>query len=120
MASTEHFNGQSLVAREATRDCKLSLKKNLQAMHKIASERVIDKTRKTAHYDPDPEPIKLGQRIVLRSGTPVPAAVLARLHSLYKNNSAVATELLATVMQGDETHPMNIYLRYIIRQLFEE
>lgn len=120
MASTEHFNGQSLVAREATRDCKLSLKKNLQAMQKIASERVIDNTRKAPHYDPDPEPIKLGQQIVLRSRTPVPAAVLARLHSMYKNNSAVATELLATVMRGDETHPMNIYHRFVIRQLFEE
>ena len=120
MAAPEHFNGKSLVAREATRDCKLSLKKNLQAMHKIASERVINNTNKAPHDDPDPEPIILGQRIVLRSGTPVPAAVLARLHSLYKNNSAVATELLTTVMEGDETHPMNIYYRFVIRQLFEE
>ena len=120
MASTEHFNGQSLLAREAKRDCKLSLKKNLQAMHKIASERVINNTRKVPHDEADPEPIKLGQRIILRLQTPVPAAVLARLHSLYKNNSAVATELLATVMEGDETSPMNIYFRYVIRQLFEE
>ena len=120
MASTGYSNGQSAVAREETKDCKLSLKENLKAMHKIASERVTDNARKAPHYDPDPEPIKLGQQIVLRSQTPVPAAVLARLHSLYKNSSTVATELFATVMQGDETDPRNTYHRCVIRTIFEE
>ena len=120
MASTGHFNGQSLVAREETKDCKQSLKQSLQAMHKIASERVSGNARKVPHYDPDPEPIKFGQQIVLRTQTPVPAAVLARLHSLYKNYSTVATELLATVMQGDETDFRNSYYRYVIRNIFEQ
>ena len=120
MASTGHANGQSPVAREETKDCKLSLKESLKAMHKIASERVTDNARKAPHCDPDPEPIKLGQQIVLRSQTPVPAAVLAKLHSLYKNSSTVATELFATVMQGDETNPRNTYHRCVIRTLFEE
>ncbi|KAK0510113.1 hypothetical protein JMJ35_007507 [Cladonia borealis] len=89
-------------------------------MHKIASERVSGNARKVPHYDPDPEPIKFGQQIVLRTQTPVPAAVLARLHSLYKNYSTVATELLATVMQGDETDFRNSYYRYVIRNIFEQ
>lgn len=120
MASTGHSNGQSSVAREETKDCKLSLKENLKAMHKIASEKVADYAKKAPHYNPDPEPVKLRQQIVLRTQTPVPAAVLVKLHSLYKNNSTVATELLATMMQGDETEIRNAGYRHLNRLLFEE
>ena len=118
MASTGHSNGQSLVSQKGSQ--RISLKKDLTAMYKIASGRVTDDARNAPHDDPDPEPIKLGQQIVLRSQTPVPAAVLASLHSLYQNHSKVATELLTTVMEGDETNPKNTFCRSVIRTLFEE
>ena len=120
MAFRRDFSVQSLAPQGSKNDLPQTFEQNIDAMRKIASERLTSKSRRTSHYIEDPEPLKLGQRIVLRSQTPVPIAVLARLNSLYKSDSVIATELLATMIQGEETWPRNIYYRSAVRAIFEE
>lgn len=69
----------------------------------------------------DLEPIKLSQRVVLRSNVRLPVKLLVELHRLYKNDTARANKLLSTVLNRHEPTDRKYIISYAgIRATFEE
>jgi hypothetical protein len=68
----------------------------------------------------DNEPIRLGQRVILRSQVPVPVQQLLTLHLMYQKYEVRANKLLNSMMRGEPTREYNTALRCAVREIFEE
>ena len=68
----------------------------------------------------DNEPLKLGQRVILRSQVPVPVQQLVTLHMMYQKYEVRANKLLNSMMRGEPTREYNTALRCAVREIFEE
>lgn len=89
-------------------------------LHKLRRTGKVFKVLKPLHKYQDSEPLKLGQRVILRSGGPVPVQQLVRLHAMYQKYEARANEILETTMRGEPTRESNTALHCVVRELFEE
>jgi len=67
-----------------------------------------------------PEPVSLGQRILLRGNRRLPARDITNLHELYGQAQASARELYHMIAgDADPTSERSLIVRYAIRHRFE-
>ncbi len=67
-----------------------------------------------------PEPISLGQRILLRGSRRLPARDIMNLHELYRQTQASASELFQMIAgDAEPTSSRSVIVRYAIRHRFQ-